>query len=287
MKFVPRFLTDGNAVAVGGYVHRVNDNVVRRNIPGPSASTSLGGSSHATLADFRFLAEPEAEPVVSVGSSSMKAWHEQEGGEKGNKQTHTTHATSSVDDVVVGQRLFVKRANAYLKSVHRAGQAQPTVTPVEAQLDGLVIDGVRFTVTLDSRPACRFGTYSAFQNACATNEKFKKSHGKRVLDLSKTTRSAARSAGKKSAKAAQPPEKGCIVCSLVERIDWEGTLPDGAQVDSDSHVIVWPDFGTIILGEMLISDFNRRLTMVRLELGSPLKGSMALVDVQSGGQGLP
>ena len=44
-----------------------------------------------------------------------------------------------------------------------------------------------------------------------------------------------------------------------------------------------PDFGKIFFGELLIADMSRRLTMMRLDLGSPLGGSLACGEVQSNG----
>jgi hypothetical protein len=85
--------------------------------------------------------------------------------------------------------------------------------------------------------------------------------------------------------ASGPAGKGWVVSSIIRSIEALDPLPSGADIDE--HVITWPDFGKVILGEMLISDFNRRLTMVRLELGSPVEGSVAAADIQSGGQGLP
>jgi hypothetical protein len=274
MRFVPRFIADGRAVALDGYIHRVNENVIRRNVPIPSASATLGGLSEAQQGPYDFRHASDGDPVVSVGSSSIKTWHDREDApDAGSGPTHTVHSTSSVEGLSVGQRLFVERANAHLKAVYRSGDAQPTITPVEARLEGLVIDGVRFTVTLDLEPATSFGTCDEFHQASMQDSRFQDTYGRRVLSLREPSGTT--------------PGKGCFVCSLVDRIEWDGALPPGAEVDEESHVIVWPDFGKVILGEMLISDYSRRLTMVRLELGSPLEGSVSAADVQSGGQGLP
>ena len=275
MKFVPRVLTEGRAVALGGYIHRVNDTVIRQNLAIPSASASFGGSSESNPGPYRFSPEPDGDQVVSFGSAAVKTWHHRaDEGEDGNHATQTIHAQSSIANLSVGNRFFVERASAYLKTVYRDGDPQPTITPVEAQLDGLVIDGVRFKVRLGTEPVTRYATCDQFHHACMHDTDFKRSHGNRVLSL-------------RDAAAGGPPGKGCFVYSLVDQITWDGQLPAGAEVSEDSHVIVWPDFGTVILGEMLISDFSRRLTMVRLELGSPLQASMAINDVESGGQGLP
>ena len=56
MKFVPRVITDGRAVALGGYIHRVNENVIRRNLSVPSASASFGGNVRLETRSVRLLA---------------------------------------------------------------------------------------------------------------------------------------------------------------------------------------------------------------------------------------
>jgi hypothetical protein len=275
MKFVPRVLTDGRAVALGGYVHRVNDSVIRRNLSMPSASASLGGSSESNSGPYSFSQNQADDEVVSFASATMKTWHDRsDSGNGTGGETETVHATSTISRLSVSKRLFLDHASAYLKTVYHAGDAQPTITPVQAQLDGLVIDGVRFTVTLGTEPVARYGTCDQFHHACLHDTSFKASHGNQVQSL-------------REGQPGGPAGKACFVYSLVDRITWEGKLPEGAEVSEDSHVIVWPDFGTVILGEMLISDFSRRLTMMRLELGSPLKASMAITDVESGGVGLP
>ena len=275
MKFVPRVLTDGRAVALGGYIHRVNDSVIRRNLSMPSASASLGGSSESNDGPFTFSPTEANDEVVSYASAAMKTWHERaDSGNGADGETDTVHATSSISRVSVGKRLFLDHASAYLKTVYHAGDAQPTITPVDARLNGLVIDGVRFTVRLGTEPVARYGTCDQFHHACLHDTSFKEAHGNQVLSL-------------RDGLPGGPAGKACFVYSLVDRISWEGKLPEGAEVSEDSHVIVWPDFGTVILGEMLISDFSRRLTMMRLELGSPLQARMAITDVESSGQGLP
>ncbi len=186
----------------------------------------------------------------------MKTWHHREDG-NGKGPTQTVHSKSSITDLSVGNRLFLARASAYLKSVYQEGDPQPTITPVEATIEGLVIDGVRFNVTIAADTVTNLATCHDFHHAAMHDKHFKDTQGKRLLSLWDG----------EDGRAA----KGCFVYSLVGRIEWDGKLPKGADVSEDSHVIVWPDFGKIVLGEMLISHFNRRLTMMRLELGSPLE----------------
>jgi hypothetical protein len=272
MKFVPRVITDGRAVALGGYIHRVNEKVIRHNLHVPSASASFGGMSDLKPGPFAFSPEDGGEKVVSCGAAEAKTWHQREDG-NGKGPTQTVHSKSSITDVSVGNRLFLARASAHLKSVYQNGDEQPMITPVEAAIEGLVIDGVRFSVKIGTDTVTNLATCHQFHHASKHDKDFKDTQEKRLLSLwdAPDGRTA----------------KGCFVYSLVEWIEWDGKLPDGAEVSHDSNVIVWPDFGKVVLGEMLISHFNRRLTMMRLEMGSPLEGSVEIGDVQTSTQDLP
>jgi len=44
-----------------------------------------------------------------------------------------------------------------------------------------------------------------------------------------------------------------------------------------------PDFGKLVFGEILITALSRRLTLLRLELGSPEGGDVACAEVESNG----
>jgi hypothetical protein len=279
MEFAARFFARGNAVAAGGYVHRVNKNVIRENIPLRCASSSLpvvGGSSESHTGAFRFVHEEFwPDPVLSFASSFTKAWHTQDDFEKPEeKRSHTTHVMAGIERVAVGKRLSIERANAYLRSEYRH-RGPTSVQPVQAEIVGLVIDDVRFTVTLDTATFQSLDTDRKLRKAYAT-AKFVKEHGHQFQPGPKAT-----------AKGQMPETAGYVVVTLVQRITWEGRLPPGAEVDERSNVIGWPDFGQIILGEMLISSDARRLTLVRLELGSPLQAVMAIIETESNGLGAP
>ena len=51
----------------------------------------------------------------------------------------------------------------------------------------------------------------------------------------------------------------------------------------DGNMIVWKGFGRIILGEIHVKGHERRLTMVRLAMGSNAGGTAAAGDGQSNG----
>jgi hypothetical protein len=64
--------------------------------------------------------------------------------------------------------------------------------------------------------------------------------------------------------------KGTVLCSLVK-----------------AYSIHVPTVGTVVLGETLVSQYSRRLTMVRVELGSPVAGSLEVASGEVNGSTYP
>lgn len=55
----------------------------------------------------------------------------------------------------------------------------------------------------------------------------------------------------------------------------------------DRHEITIPGFGKIFLGEFILTPFSRRVTMLRVELGSPYEGDVLAGDVVGNGNPIP
>ena len=51
----------------------------------------------------------------------------------------------------------------------------------------------------------------------------------------------------------------------------------------EGHILRLTGFGTIYFGEVLIKDDNRRLTMVRLEMGSAVRADVAYAEADPNG----
>jgi hypothetical protein len=49
------------------------------------------------------------------------------------------------------------------------------------------------------------------------------------------------------------------------------------------NVLTFEGFGSIYFGELLVNENNRRLTLLRLEMGSDVRASMAFAEVSSNG----
>lgn len=86
---------------------------------------------------------------------------------------------------------------------------------------------------------------------------------------------------KKSGRMAEE-SNGVILCSLVK------TLTVGSpDVRVDAHVITVPHFGKIYVGELLVERGSKKLTLLRLALGSPDEGSVTVGQSGSNGRTWP
>jgi hypothetical protein len=73
-----------------------------------------------------------------------------------------------------------------------------------------------------------------------------------------------------------PEANGTVKCTIVKNISWDGTPHPTATIEG--HVVRVPNFGRIYFGELFITAQSRRLIMVRLQLGSPDGGEVAVAD---------
>jgi hypothetical protein len=131
-----------------------------------------------------------------------------------------------------------------------SGGKETTVDTSGSQFTRLIVDGdpvviVKGTMCDQAR------TYDDFDNQFGGNKKVCKSGKMRLMR-----------------------------CSLIDKIQHKHSQPNG-----DQQILVVPNFGHIYLGEVHIKDNERRITMMRLELGSPVGGSIALGG--GSGNGVP
>jgi hypothetical protein len=61
----------------------------------------------------------------------------------------------------------------------------------------------------------------------------------------------------------------------------------GIEVRQGSSFLEVPDFGRVFIGEFLVSRHTRRLTMLRIQLGCPVEGELAVGDVSGNGHVFP
>ena len=271
MDMQPRFVARGNAVAFAGRVTRLGDRDVNQpvDLPGNSASLPVtGGLSHAETGRFALLHDHSwPQPLVSLAAGSTRAWDD------GNERTRVTHVMATVDQLAIAGRFFVDRGAGYLRSSYRRGVDEPDITIGDPALAGLRCDEHAITVRWRTDIFNKASTYTALQKAWS---------GAKAGDA--LDRQVLRPAGTRRTAKTLPAMKGYVLVSVCELAWADKPHP---EVTLDGHVVRWPGFGTVYVGEMLVSHHQRRLTLLRFELGSPFAMSASSIEIESNGIGLP
>jgi hypothetical protein len=283
MDLTRRFVFRGNASALGGQIFRPNTIFV--DLDGASSLGVSGGRSRAEIKGRSF------GDIIRFGSAMTFA----EGlfddekparavtDHKGRQEelASTTTVTSEIRELSVGQNpLFtVKRLRGTLVS-RKPDQAGPSGEPLiaparDTTIQGVDIGGRTLEVKLNTSLFQKYDTRSKLL-AAVDDPKFVRGYGAHLV-LGATVGGHPR--------RGLISRDGVIYTTIVEKIQWKGKPYPGATIEG--HAVKVPEFGTIYFGELLIASTERRMTMVRFELGSPIGGYVDAGDMSSNGSGFP
>jgi hypothetical protein len=287
MDFKRRYLFHGHASAIGGRIVRHRNKPIDLVIEtaADSALTPVGGRSHSKVPGKNFeglvsfgRAETFAEGLFENHRQVIAASH---GQLPEDAMVATTRVSADIHDVVVGitPQLTVKRLRATLHSRSPYASGQPSIQPIDARkqtvIEGVFIDGHELIVELNAPLFKRYDTHAKLLTA-ADDPKFVDEYGHHLFLRS-------------GADKRQTPDSGRLVTThhhhvhgtLVNKLRWKRKPFPGAQIDH--HSVRVPKFGQIFFGELLLDDRSRRLTLMRVVLGSPTGGQVALDSVESNG----
>jgi hypothetical protein len=264
MYLTRRFVFRGNAAALGGHIYRPKDFAIQ--VIGASSLPVTGGISHADIKGQAFgdslrfgSATTHAEGVFDNAAQAieMTKRHIPE-----DRLTTTTTVAAEVHDLVVGKKpqLVVKRLSAKLVGHSPKASGEPPIAVAkDTTVEGGSIDGFPFAVTLNLTPFTTYPTRSALVAAMDTPN-FVDAHGASFF------MSSALGAGGTGYGTGLIEGRGMMYATIVKEIHWTKDKHPTATIDH--HTILVPGFGQIFFGEIFITDVSRRLTMMRLQLGS-------------------
>jgi hypothetical protein len=265
MKLDRRFVFHGTAVAFGGHIVRPVDLALE-----PSCAASLptrGGRSTSQRSGGNFggvrfgSAYAHAEGVFDDFHQAVELTY---GRVEEHTLTTTTRVTAAVDDVVIGGRpaLAVKRIRGTLVSNSAAGGDETPILLIEDTVaDGVTIDGHALQVDLNVPMFQKLRTRANLV-AAGDDPQFVRDHGACFFF----------------------PERGAIHATIVKSLRWRDAPHPDSQLDH--HCVTVPNLGRIFFGEVLITESARRLTMMRVELGSAADGPgghIAFAEIDAGG----
>jgi hypothetical protein len=274
-----RFIFRGNAAAIGGRIVRPVDLVLDPSIA--SSLTVVGGRSQSRAGPTRFgdwvsfaAATTSAEGLFDDVKQQIELTHHRVAEDA---LTTSTRVNADVTGLGVGKKpaLAVKRLHAALSAKSPAASGEPPI-PVgrDTAIEGAAIDGHGLIVELAVPLFQQYDTRSKLLTA-ADDPRFVAESGDCLFMKSAIGGAAPPPAGRLFHYC------GTTYATIVKSIKWAGDPYPGAKIDH--HAVIVPDFGTIFFGELLITDQSRRLTMLRVELGSPVGGTVAAGEVETNG----
>ncbi len=238
-----------NATAIGGVLERP----FRKDIPvqAPTSLSPSGGSDEATSANFQF------EKIITANSTRSRVEGHMLGG------LATTRALSVVEGVNVLDVVRAEELVAYIATEHPGeGPDVPRVDFGRTSITGLRLGDSIVKVHLDLSILSN-GNGKGFP---------KKPHLQDKAIWKKVDQKF-------------NPDKGALICSLVEEIEViRGKLP-GKLIQPNTVEI--PNFGQVHLAELVVSGNSYELIMMRLELGCPVIGSTSMSSNVVNGKGGP
>jgi hypothetical protein len=276
-----RFVFRGNASVIGGRIVRPTDVVIDSSTA--SSLTVAGGRSQSRTIGRLFgdyvrhgAASTFAEGVFDDVKQQVELTY---GRVSEDSLTTSTRVNADVRDLAIGARprLTVRRLHAALNSRSPAASNEPPIgVGADTVVEGAAIDGKELVVRIDAFVFQKYDTYSRLM-AAVDDPAFVKEYGDHFYMKDPV-------AGRPA-----PPQGylshcyGTTYATIVRSISWAVPTDPYPGAKISRNTVFVPDLGTIFFGELLISQFSRRLTMVRTELGSPVGGALAVAEVEDNG----
>jgi hypothetical protein len=277
-----RFLFKGNASVVGGRIVRPRDLIIEAG--GACSLTVAGGRSKGSLKRTkfgRFASVGSASTLAEAYFDDLKRARALSNGLLAEDSlTTTTIVRSDVRNVAVGRRPLLKvaqlRGALTAQSPRTSGEA--SIKTGELRIAGVTVDGHALVVTIDDELFEKYDTRAKLLTA-VDKPAFRRARAT-CLVLPTGGGPARATTGSFLMQA-----DGTIYASVVREIRWKGKPYPGSSIDG--HVVTIPNFGKIFFGEIFVAANARRLTMMRLQLGSPVGGFMAFSEAESNGSWYP
>jgi hypothetical protein len=275
-----RYVFHSHAAAFGGRIVRPKDIVLEAG--GASALLVTGGRSVAQLTRTQFddFFEVESANTVAEGFFEDTAAFIEVTHRRAHEQAlvAVSRARTEVNGLAVGRkpRLTIKRIRAELTNRSAGHSGQPSIRiGKDTAIDGISIEGHRLVVDLNTGPFIRHDTHAKLL-AAVDDPAFVTKSGE-TLFMSK------RFGAEPKAPAFQRLIRtgATLYATIVKSIRWDGKPFPKSEIHD--NMVVLPRFGRVFFGELLITEISRRLTMVRMALGSDAGGAVSAGDVETNG----
>lgn len=218
---------------------------------------TIGGHGSSRVDNFRFNEMVSFSAAYAHVSGSWDDEH----------QSYTTLATSVVEGLNILDVVTADRVVARLSSHHRPDEVEPHIILLGSKFENLRIAGCPVNVELNNELFQRLDTFAAVRNEYESSADFRKMAEDPLLT------------GRPQSSLAI---HGAVLCTFVKKMST--TCPG---VDLQGHAFVVPKFGKVYVAEVIAEHRKRTLRMLRLELGSPVSGTMTAAETVGNGHHIP
>lgn len=270
MIFEPRFIFRGNAFGIGGHIREPY--FPHFEVQAASSLPTVGGlsKSEAKGASFGKLFSFGNARTMASGGVRPTLFH-------AGTPNNTTLVQSEVYDMLVEGRFHVHRQSMALRSHANPEDEQPSVVPEETEIEGVTLDSCKVDVILETDPFRESPTKKDLRNTYKAKPEFRKQYQSRFF----------RPPNAKGPEDELYESKGLIFATIVKQIivhhDEKKCKNHQGKLEVKDNLIIVPNFGKVFFGELIIGDHYRRLSAIRMELGSPMKASIESGGVDSNG----
>jgi hypothetical protein len=249
-----RFLYHAYAVGFSGQLTKPANQL----IPSQAASAlpPAGGYSSARQESYRYL------EVLSHGGSTSEV----KGSLNPKTQQNETSATATIHDLNIGNVVLLDSCTAQLSSKHPGDE--PRIAPQGSFFQNLRVAGR--TIELESRVDL-YTTLDTLKGLSEHYEKDKPFRDRFLEEAFVGNESALHEKQRKffswrniKNRDKLPLSKGGV--TIVPLFKVLNPSAPGFQVSGNTITV--ENFGTIVLGELIIGGYERRLTMLHVDLGS-------------------
>lgn len=274
-----RFKFHGHAAALSGRIVRVGEGAKAKFIKNafidlPAAALPAAGGRSSARPTRKHLTDPVVRSFVRFENAVVSSegvfedarghFEATQGKRASNTLTPMTRVSAEIRGLDIGLkgyvRMTIKRLRGGFTSKKNidAGESGIQLTK-ETGFDG---NSVTF---VDEKGKPYVLTVGIAKNVFDTHDTFSAITAVRAVALALT-------------------DDGAAHGSVVKPLSWKGREFPGSSIDPDQpNTVSIPGFGRVSFGEITITPQSRRLTMVRLELGSPIGGDCACADVMDNG----
>jgi hypothetical protein len=270
-----RFLYHAHAVGVAGRITRPFEETIA--VQAASALSASGGYSSARQEPYRLreVFSHKGVHTEATGSHSPKT------------ATHDTVVTATVDGFNLCDVVLADSFTARITSVHPEREsAEPRITPQGSMFHKLRIAGKDIILESKVDDYDKLDSMGKLREHYKSNAQFRETFRRDAFVGQEAALPETRQRYFPWRRHQNPDElpeqRGVTIVPLFVVKN-----PSSPGFEVHGNVIWVQDFGRIHIGELVISAYERRVTMLHVDLGSPIDGSIDAASVDGNGTETP